>query len=388
MPFSAWIASRCQVAFVSNRCCQQQLHHGPSNRHNFESSSRYNATLSSTIESITETSGRAEQISAGTTPAFMEEALRNFEVSDTMPDTTDTPLESLQPTSDTDAVLESPVRTATTPALPLVPLRNGRQTLDMPWNTVQYNALRDKVSRFTIQIPPLNDVTTAADQDTHHHERYILWRNLQYDTPELAGYPLEFLVERLHEMATERQILPHVPDVAHHILPFLDEYEFESSGGLTGNVHGVAGVADGTRIRTPPVALVHDTLPYNYVRTANGSVIYELGRPAATTAVAATVALASMDRREQPDVTNQFEDQELYSLSGVSKRWNRDGKELAAAMLGTNARKIERQQQQQRNDGVIDADLLNLGGLTALVIGGAMAMESLSHHLTVNVFWI
>jgi hypothetical protein len=133
-------------------------------------------------------------------------------------------------------------------------------------------------------------------------------------------------------------------------------------------------VADGTRIRTPPVALVHDTLPYNYVRTANGNVIYELGRPAA----AAT--LVSMDKEQSE--TNQFEQQELYSLSGVSKRWNRDGKQMAVAMLDT------KQTDTGTIDGMIDTDLLNLGGLTALVIGGAMAMESLSHHLTVNVFWV
>jgi hypothetical protein len=317
------------------------------------------------MESITDavTSEGAEQMDAASTPVFIEEALQNFEVSDTTP-IPDTP-ESINSPSD-----ESPIQTTATTALPLEPLRNGRQMLDMPWNSVQSNALSDKVSRFTIQILPLNDATA----DKVPNQRYILWRNLQYDTPELAGYPLEFLVERLHEVATERQILQHVNHA--NILPFLDEYEFESSGGLTGNVYGVAGVADGTRIRTPPVALVQDTLPHNFVRTANGSVIYELGRPA-----------LSIESKEQPE-TNQSEEQELYSLSGVSKRWNRDGKQMAVAMLGTKQTDTRKIGQQQRNDGMIDTDLLNLGGLTALVIGGAMAMESLSHHLTVNVFWI
>ena len=35
-----------------------------------------------------------------------------------------------------------------------------------------------------------------------------------------------------------------------------------------------------------------------------------------------------------------------------------------------------------------DSNLINLGGMTAMLLAGASAVGMLSHHLTVNVFWV
>lgn len=262
-------------------------------------------------------------------------------------------------------------------------LQKSRTTLDMPWSDVQAYALRDKVSRYTVQVPG----TSTSNEDTARPTMkcLVLWRNLVDDTPELAGYPLPFLVQRLQEdrmMLTQNQNL--LDDDANasashfdwQILPFLDAFAFETGGGLTGCVYGVQGVADGTRIRTPPVANVHVTVPRNFVRTADGSVLYELGQPDHTTIA------------QQQQQQNSY----YYSLDGTStKGWQRDGKELAASMLLSAKKRNNGNTMQQSTTttiGGIDPELLQLGGLTAIVMGGALAMESLSHHLTVNVFWV
>ena len=40
------------------------------------------------------------------------------------------------------------------------------------------------------------------------------------------------------------------------------------------------------------------------------------------------------------------------------------------------------------NNNIIDSNLVNLGATTAILLGGATAFNMLSHHLTVNVFWV
>jgi len=220
-----------------------------------------------------------------------------------------------------------------------------KQQLDLPWNDSQQWALRDKLSRFSVQIPVENDMRL-----------YVLWRNLVQDTPELQGYPLSFLVERLQEMKEELPV--GLQRAEKQILPYLDHFLFENSGGLTGNVYGVEGVAEGTRIQTTPVGDVEVTVPKGFVRA--GSIIYELGQPQ-------TVSLA----------TN--------GSSQYGKDWQRNGKELAASML---ASKSDLASTSQQSDGALDPEIINLAGLTAIVLAGATAAETLSHHLTVNIFWV
>ncbi len=39
-------------------------------------------------------------------------------------------------------------------------------------------------------------------------------------------------------------------------------------------------------------------------------------------------------------------------------------------------------------DAESNRDLVYLGGATAMLLAGASAVSALSHHLTVNVFWV
>lgn len=254
------------------------------------------------------------------------------------------------------------------------------QPLDMPWSDVQASALHDKVSRFTVQVPKSSDNRSDNKDSAADTMRcVVLWRNLIYDTPALAGYPIETLIQQLRILSEKKEFPLHVN--YEEVLPFLDAFEFEASGGMSANVYGVSGIADGTRIRTSPVNDVHVTLPFNFVCTADGSVLYELGRPLA-------LESTQLQQEQQQKLQQQLGD---YSLSGTTKSWQRNGKDVAAAMLATtvsDANRVLLERQQNLNRESIDPDLLQLGGLTALVIGGALAMESLSHHLTVNVFWV
>jgi hypothetical protein len=228
------------------------------------------------------------------------------------------------------------------------------QQRDLPWSDSQEWALRDKIFKYTVRI-------VVADS----MRSFVLWRTMLNDTPELDGYPIPFLIERLEELWDSDTALKRPLQIDLAVLPYLDAFEFETSGGLSGCIYGVQGVADGTRIQTTPVGDVQVTVPKGFVRTADGSVIFELGQP--------------VEQRT-----------DSYSLSGtaattkpminLSKPWASSGKELASNLISP---------QQQQDGGVtIDTELLQLGGLTALVVAGAWAMETLSHHLTVNVFWV
>lgn len=202
-------------------------------------------------------------------------------------------------------------------------------SLNFPWDEAQQWALRDQVPRFTIQV-----VNEAA----HSVERYVLWRNLAQSTPELAGYPLPFLADRLENSTISRTIIP-----------YLDSFHFETSGGLSGKVYGVSGVADGTRIETTPVGSVQETIPQSYVQS--GAVLYELGNP-----------------RQQEEVATSTETDGLASAAIIAKKVTTTAENSSTMLL--------------------DREVINLAGLSATVLAGALAMEALSHHLTVNVFWV
>ena len=204
--------------------------------------------------------------------------------------------------------------------------------LDLPWNDIQKWALEDNLGKYTVQVPDPTDGVTI----------YTLWRTLSNDVPELSGYPLPFLVDRAKESKKLR--------VSSTILPYLDDFSFEPNGGMKGRVSGVPGVADGTIVQTTPVGDVAATVPKGFVQTFDGTIVYELGRPSEVTEA------SSGDSRLR------------RSTSMVKESLTAAGSEIEAVAS--------------------DGDLLRLAGLTSMVVGGAWAFESLSHHLTVNVFWV
>jgi hypothetical protein len=254
--------------------------------------------------------------------------------------------------------------------------------LDLPWSDIQEWALRDQFPRYTVQIPvwtgdnpyDRQDDNERTDTDTTTTMKvYTLWRTMSQEVSELTGYPIPFLQERLRDVSVtaDGNGAPGAPVTVlpcSEILPFLDEFEFESAGGLSGRVYGVAGVADGTRIQTSPVGNVQITVPRGFVRTADGSVIYELGRPRVSD-----------------------KDESSFSLSGMSSSASARSKAVRAVQEEASAwaGSLSNVGADLKNsDGEVDADLIRLGGLTAVVLSGALAVDLLSHHLTINMFWV
>lgn len=110
----------------------------------------------------------------------------------------------------------------------------------LPWSDVQDWALRDNLPRYIRRLPGEQPKT------------YALWRTMLQDVPELSGYPIDFLQTKCEPLvgesssqtktnsddsetkssATKRKKLEGVPEM----LPYLDNFYFEPSGGLSGQV--------------------------------------------------------------------------------------------------------------------------------------------------------
>lgn len=223
------------------------------------------------------------------------------------------------------------------------------KSLDMPWSQLQDWALRDQLPKYTVVIP-------IEDEDgVTKHKSYTLWRTMSREVIELAGYPIDFLQQRQVHQIQNNETKLTTPTGA---LPYLDDFEFSNSGGLSGIVYGVRGVADGTRIETAPVGNVQRTIPSGFVLTSDGSVAYELGTPLR-------------------------EDDFVYSLDGTNTR--KIIKQTADQVGGAISTSVSTAANSVEDP---DAMLVRLGGLTTIVLAGAVAVNMLSHHLTVNVFWV
>ena len=253
-----------------------------------------------------------------------------------------------------------------------------------PISDLQMMTLKSKIPKYMVTKPASFEFDSTRPNKTNRI--VVLWRNLMNDTPELHGYPISFLSEQMKSTmqyiyltsnttitltSTELALKQAINDAEIDwdlVSPYMDAYTFEMGGGVTGLAYGVTGVADGTQICTSSVGDVQSTILRNYILTGDGC-LYELGRPAFS-----------------KDSLSQVAAQDLsYSLSGTTKEWFRNGKETASLIV-KNSRAIVNEIKD--DDAAIDSDLWQLAGLTTLVLSGAMAMETLSHHLTVNVFWV
>eukprot|EP00543_Licmophora_paradoxa_P018050 CAMPEP_0202473134 /NCGR_PEP_ID=MMETSP1360-20130828/89993_1 /ASSEMBLY_ACC=CAM_ASM_000848 /TAXON_ID=515479 /ORGANISM="Licmophora paradoxa, Strain CCMP2313" /LENGTH=173 /DNA_ID=CAMNT_0049099907 /DNA_START=41 /DNA_END=562 /DNA_ORIENTATION=- len=167
---------------------------------------------------------------------------------------------------------------------------------------------------------------------------------------ELSGYPVKMLVKVHQKQLKDQDSAQSKIQSTPKVLPLLDEYEFENSGGLSGRVYGIPGLAEGTKIETSAVVDVQVTLPRGFVQTQDDLVAYELGLPL----------------------------RESYSLDGIS----RNKPQLSTTIIRDAAGEIVKTQ-------VTGDDMLvRLGATTAILLAGATAVNMLSHHLTVNVFWV
>lgn len=237
------------------------------------------------------------------------------------------------------------------------PTPKENRNYDFPWTEKQIWALSDNLGRFTVQVPVKEERVDGVE--TTILQKFTMWRALSREVVELSGYPLAFLVERQLEMQNKadsdtelQKKFPKMTRTSKTILPYLDDYEFTTAGGISGAVFGVQGVAEGTRIETAPLDDVRETLPKGFVRT-ECSVLYELGSP-----------------RTQQDDTQ--------SLSGRAGSLLSSANDPAQDFRAGEIEKV----------GPLDRELVQLGALTGVLLVGASAFQTLSHHLTVNVFWV
>ena len=220
----------------------------------------------------------------------------------------------------------------------------------LPWTDFQEWALRDNIRNYVISIPR---------KDANEPDVYILWRNMSRDVVELSGYPVQMLQEKYRQQLVNDSNSDKSAYNPPRTLALLDEYEFQTNGGLSARVYGIPGVADGSRIQTTSVTQVQSTLPRGYVLTDDGSVAYELGKPLST---------------------------EIYSLDGMDRS---NLLAPAGAIAETAGNLVKRYPSASEKVTSSEDDmLLRLGASTAILLAGATAINMLSHHLTVNVFWV
>ena len=231
-------------------------------------------------------------------------------------------------------------------------IRRGRDS--MPWSDIQQFALMDNLPKFSVIISS----PTAADR---RPQRHAMWRTLAREVPELSGYPISFLME-MHGKTGEDTPLQ---------IPMIDDFQFEANGGMSGRAYGLPGVADGTKIQTPPIVRPEETMALGYVTTSE-----------------------SVDSQE---VGFSYELGNTVSVSGHSLHgFDRSASLLAAQRLVMDgaaettrvAGNIAKDSQLLLSDDESNRDLVYLGGATALLLASATAVGALSHHLTVNVFWV
>jgi hypothetical protein len=271
-----------------------------------------------------------------------------------------------------------------------------------PWSTVQDYVLRDSLPKFTIRIPveqkksssstliyttPGKMETTKKKEQNVVFSSFALWRSLIEETPELSGYPIDFLQARYNEQQTRvvksddgdekvtnktdlppRSDMTTIPTIL-EALPFLDDYEFSNEGGICGNVYGLDCVADGSRITTPAVMNVKESLPKGYIQTSDGSALFELGRP-----------IGNDERRKNGHISDASYWKVIPSGVAVVAKKSIENAAGTVSNIDPNAVSYDAD----------DADglLLRLGATTGILLAGATAINMLSHHMTVNVFWV
>lgn len=217
--------------------------------------------------------------------------------------------------------------------------------LEMPWSEAQEWLLLDNLPKYVIFIGT---------------RRFARWRALTREVPELAGYPATF-VRRMHRLRRSNSEEDEDEAGTLGILPMLDDFEFSLEGGIVGKIYGLPGVADGSRIQTSSLVQAERTMPLGYVTTINdddAGLSYELG----TMKKASSTLLSPSSE---------------YSLVNTA---------VSAALVPRQI--VDVTKGGLLSDDEANRDLAYIGGTTAVVLALASAMGALSHHLTVNVFWV
>lgn len=226
----------------------------------------------------------------------------------------------------------------------------NEEEFPLPWTDFQEWALSDNLPRYVVTIP---------SQDGSQQQIYALWRTMMREITELGGYPINMLQKMHSRHLVKKNDGNSTLSVTPGVLPLLDEFQFEPSGGLSGYIYGIPGVADGTRIITDEVKDVQFTVSKGFVQTKDGAVAYELGTPL----------------------------RESYSLEPSNNKM-RDVSSTVTGNVAGLAKGAVSNIPFSNADEDPDTMLVRLGFSTAVLLAGATAVNMLSHHLTVNVFWV
>jgi len=226
--------------------------------------------------------------------------------------------------------------------------------LEMPWGEQQQWALRDNIHRYLVEIPQL----AYENEKGQPESTYALWMALTRDVIELAGYDIEFIRKKYKETMAgfEHPSKIKLPSSPPKSLPLLDQFDFQPNGGVSGKIQGLKGFADGTSVQTSELVQVQLTIPRGYVLTKDGSSAYELGLPLS---------------------------EETYSSDIARMKIKISEDEIKKGLVSS----IEKTGQIMGDRETTDL-LINLGSATAILLGSATAINMLSHHMTVNVFWV
>jgi hypothetical protein len=222
-----------------------------------------------------------------------------------------------------------------TPIISVLNHHDDAATTIWPWGPSQEWALRDALPKYTVPVPAENNAMQQV---------VVLWRTMVRETPELAGYPLDDLIQRASAEDDNQ--------CSTQLLPYLDNYQFESNGGVVGQVQGLPGIADDTYIHTTPVHQLAQTMPRGLLWTTTPTdqefnslqrgIWYELGRP--------RLAISETDGLPHGDDTDL-------------------GRNLPVAAATSNSVPL-------------------WAILAATGVGGVTVANLLSHHLTIQVFWV
>ena len=318
---------------------------------------------------------------------------------------TDTDTSDNNGTGDGDSISSMNTRTravsASGPFSVSVKGRKNELDLDLPWGDRQEWALMDNIGKYLVTIPKFEGEVggSGGSGSGDGGNEYAMWRSLTRDVIELTGYDAEILRQKYVESKmkndkdagtdTDSDIDDDTDDdtdseigaakataTAPGLLPLLDQFEFQSNGGVSGQIQGLKGIADGTTVQTSPLVHVQLTVPRGYVLTEDGSSAYELGVPVSEDFYSLDIA------KMNTNMGKNIQDMDAGDMNmagvvkaGVEGTGKLPGNMASAAITSAGDEETTRM-------------LVNLGATTGILLGGAMAVNLLSHHLTVNMFWV
>jgi len=249
----------------------------------------------------------------------------------------------------------------------------------MPWSDLQSWALRDQLPKYVVTIPVPGSSNGSSDK--RKYGTYALWRTMLKETTELSGYDVEYVRRAYERDVVEREDWEgyaigakgeESSKTAPGVLPLLESFEFHPDGGVSGLAYGIPGIAGGSSIRTTAVSNIQKTVILGYIETEDGSAAYELGSPAGD-----FYSLGSSGGLMSEDARRTMLENVARAAAGIVETGTAGA--AGAAKLAADAASA---------GGEVDANLVNLAGTTAIMLAGAAAVGMMSHHLTVNVFWV